>query len=209
MSKKTVRLTRRPIVGAVVVSAIVTGCSFLDPREDPSRFFLLTSPAGVDDAASFERGSVAVGPIDLPSYLNTPLLITRLNENEVDISDFERWAEPLEDNIQRVLVENLSRELSISVIPFPAPIGAPARFRVPVSIRRFDRDTLGAVELMVRWSIDDVEEGGTLESGESSIVEPSRGAGGEASVATMSAALLRFSEEISVRIERLAARPPS
>ncbi len=208
MSKETVRLTRLPVIGALLISAVLAGCSFLDPREDPSRFFLLTSPAGIDDVASSEGGSVAVGPIDLPSYMNTPLLITRLNENEVAVSDYERWAEPLEDNIQRVLVENLSQELAINVVPFPAPIGDPARFRVPISIRRFDRDTLGNVELLVRWSIDDADDGRILDNGESSFDEPTRGAGSEESVATMSAALLRFSEEIAARVERAAGRAP-
>ena len=205
MSKTERRPTRLPVRGSLLVSCLVAGCSFLSPREDPSRFFLLTSPTDIDEVASSEGGSIAVGPVEMPSYLSGPLLVTRIDENEVMISDFERWAEPLEDNFQRVLVENLSGSLDTRVVAFPAPIGEPLRVRVPITVRRFDRDSLGTVALWVRWTIDDVATGEMLDGGESRIDEPGAGSDGEATVATMSAAVARFSEMLAARLERLPA----
>ena len=206
MSKTDLRPTRLPARGSLLVSCLVAGCSFLSPREDPSRFFLLTAPTDTDEVASSEGGSIAVGPVEMPSYLNGPLLVTRIDDHEVAISDFERWAEPLEDNFQRVLVENLSSSLDTRVVAFPAPLRESLRVRIPITVRRFDRDSRGAVALWVRWTIDDVATGEMLDGGEARINEPGTGSGSEATVATMSAAVARFSQVLAARLERL---PPA
>ena len=206
MSKSMIRLVRMPLFFALAISSVAAGCSPLSPREDPSRFFLLTSPpetGAPSPLADAPAGSIAIGPLDLPTYLSGPLLVTRIDDNEVQISDFERWAEPLRDNMLRVLAENLSRRLQSRVVVFPALLSESVRLRVPVAVKRFDRDPTGAVELRARWSIDDVVTGGNLEYGSSSISQPSLGVGGDGAVATMSAALASLSEEIAAAIRAL------
>ena len=179
--------------------AASTGCSFLSPREDPSRFFLLTSPpTATSQSLPKAAGAIAIGPLELPAYLVGPTLVTRIDEYEVVVSDYERWAEPLRDGFARVLVAGVSDQVrSRKVVVFPALLSEELRYRVPVRVERFDRDSSGAVELRASWSIDDLESGRTLESRQSRITQPSLGAGTEASVAAMSEALMSLSSEIA------------
>ena len=185
---------------ALVLCAVAnTGCSFLSPREDPSRFFLLTSPPTVASQSSPEAaGAIAIGPLELPGYLAGPTLVTRVDEHEVVVSAYERWAEPLQDGFARVLVASVSDQItSREVVVFPALLSEELRYRVPVRVERFERDASGGVELWASWSIDDVEDGRTLESRRSRIMQPSLGAGTEATVAAMSQALQSLSREIA------------
>jgi uncharacterized lipoprotein YmbA len=206
-----VGLARVPVLFALVISSGVAGCSPLSPRKDPSRFFLLTSPPSEADApplvAGTLGGAIAVGPLDLPAYLSGPLLVTRIDDNEVRISDFERWAEPLRDNMVRVLAENLSRQLRSRVVVFPALLSEEVRLRVPIAVKRFERDSSGAVELHARWSLHDIATGKTVEYGNSTIHQAALGVGGDGSVATMSEALASLSREIAAAIRGLPEPP--
>jgi len=183
----------------MLCAAICAGCSFLSPRQDPSRFFLLTSPpTAASQSSPEEAGAIAIGPLELPAYLAGPTLVTRIDEHEVVVSDYERWAEPLQDGFARVLVAGVSDQItSRKVVVFPALLSEELRYRVPVRVERFDRDASGDVELWASWSIDDVKDGRTLESRRSRIMQPSLGAGTEASVAAMSEALQSLSREIA------------
>jgi len=186
----------------LLIAVVSAGC--LGPREDPSRFFLLTAPpsdAGVTPATRGE--GVGLGPIDLPNYLSGPMLITRVSDNEVQVSDYERWAEPLDDNMSRVLAENLSAELGARVAVFPTLLSEPVRVRVPITVTRFDRDGTGAVQLWARWRVDDDETGETLEYGSSRISQPALGPSDSTGVAAMSGALTSFSRELASTIRGL------
>jgi uncharacterized protein len=76
----------------------------------PSRFYVLnTLPASETvPATAAERGPViGVGPITLPKYLDRPQIVTRASRNQLALGEFDRWAEPLQDNVLRVLAQNL------------------------------------------------------------------------------------------------------
>jgi uncharacterized lipoprotein YmbA len=78
----------------------------------PSRFYLLNplAPAdGISAASKAERGPViGLGPISLPKYLDQPQIVSRASRHQLVLGDFDRWAEPLQENVSRVLAENLS-----------------------------------------------------------------------------------------------------
>lgn len=207
MSKAIRGVSPVPLLAILAFGSVAAGCSMLSPREDPSRFFHLTSapgesptpPASIDA----ERGSIGIGPLELPRYLAGPLLVTRIDDNEVQISEFERWAEPLDDNFLRVLVENLSGQLETRVVVFPPLLSEPVRFRVPIDVGRFERDSTGAVELRARWRVEDTATGEAVAYGTSEILQPSLGADDEAAVSALSGALASLSREIATTIRRV------
>lgn len=52
---------------------------------------------------------IGVELVSIPGYLDRPEIITiKGNDTELEISDFNRWAEPLSNSIQRVISNNLS-----------------------------------------------------------------------------------------------------
>lgn len=87
---------------------ILNGCV---GSSKPSEFFLLRSlPASQDTALNASENSspsVLVGPVTLPAYLNRNQIVTLAGDHKMVLNEFTRWAEPLQDNFSRVLVENL------------------------------------------------------------------------------------------------------
>ncbi len=104
--------------------AVLPGCAFMSAPETPTtRFFLLTSDA--------ERGSattrtalpdlaLGVGPFSFPTYLDRPQMVRRSGTNQIEFSQFNRWAEPVNRGFQRILAEDLGDTLGTSrIVLFP------------------------------------------------------------------------------------------
>jgi len=109
-------MTRRRIeagigraVGLVGASVLLAGC--LSPKEDPTRFYVLsTSDASQVDEAWDDRPGmtdVGVGPFIMPGYLDRPQFVRRVGPNEVRPVEAARWAETLGEGFERVLAEDL------------------------------------------------------------------------------------------------------
>ena len=51
--------------------------------------------------------SVAVGPVSVPAAVDRPQIVVSTGPNQVRLDEFNRWASPLQNNIARVVAENL------------------------------------------------------------------------------------------------------
>ncbi len=185
---------------------IIGGCA----QTQPSRFYLLTSlpnPETGQQAKSSEPGvAIAIGPVQLPKHLDRPQIVTRATPNMPQLADFDRWAEPLEDNFAGILAENLSILMStdrVTLLPRPRP--TPVDYRVEVEVTRFDRNASGDVTLVARWALLGKIGRKLLVMKKSSFREPIKGKSHEATVAAMSRALGNLSRDIA---EAMKAHPP-
>jgi len=98
---------------------------------------------------------VVVGPVSLPSYLNRPQMVARRSDHTLSVSEFQRWAEPLDEGIARTVAENLSRLTGgekMFIYPFDTP-KASAAMQVFMEVVRFDTDDAGNAVLDVRWGV--------------------------------------------------------
>ena len=91
-------------VFALALSLTACGSS---PR---NTYYLLTATGS--HSASGETPSLGIGPVEIPEYLNRNGLVYSRQNNQLQISSQERWAEPLEDGISRVLGMNLASLLN-------------------------------------------------------------------------------------------------
>ncbi len=101
--------------------------------------------------------AIGVGPIHLPGYLDQDQIVTRISQNRFTLSDNDRWAEPLEDNIGHVLAQNLSMLLQndqVSLNRWPGQ-QRPA-YQLEIEVLSFDTDTAGTAHLAARWLLRDV-----------------------------------------------------
>lgn len=173
-----------------------------------ARFYTLTPSIVTGErpkAVSGEQGiAVAVGPVAIPDYLNRPQILTRSGPREIRLAEFERWAGSLEEDVSRVLAENLAALLSpdnVTVLRWgrgTQPV--PALYRVRVDVTRFE-GTLGeSVVLAARWSVFREEDGKILAARESNVKGPVEGQGYDALVNAMSRALATLSREIAAAI---------
>jgi uncharacterized lipoprotein YmbA len=188
---------------AVVALLGLTAC--LGPREDVSAFFLL-SPAPPPPAALAPVAvAIGIGPIELPGYLDRAQIVVRLSDNQVTLSDADRWAEPLLANLQRTLEENLAGLLpSASFVEYPwYPSEAPDH-AFSIRFRRFEADAAGTVVLDATWEV--TTAGNRADGRSTRIEEPAAAPDRAAAVAAQSRALARLSEEIASALRRAAGR---
>ncbi|MCU7836649.1 MAG: PqiC family protein [gamma proteobacterium symbiont of Taylorina sp.] len=147
-----------------------------------------------------EKGYVVgVGPIQLPEYLNRPQIVTRNSEYHLNVSEFNRWLEPLNDSIIRLLVVNLSNNLqSNRVYWIPRQDrNIPLDIRIVIDIGRFDGKLGKNVSLESRWTIFNHNNQPAL-TRVSLINQKVNGPAYEDLVIAMSQALKSLGKEISI-----------
>src|SRR4029077_20509436 len=80
------REMRLPTIAAGLGALLLGACSLLAPR-DRSRFYVLTPLAVTDPTSSAtppgRRMALGLGPVNVPSYLDRPEIVTRVNPNEL------------------------------------------------------------------------------------------------------------------------------
>jgi len=124
---------RKNILGAGLAAACfafgLSGCSILPkPTEDPTRYYVLGSAPVSDLVVSAPKGSLHLGirAVDLPIYLrNNRTLVIRNGANEIRYQDYARWAEPLDQAVQRAIRDRLQASdavASAEVAPFSTEV---------------------------------------------------------------------------------------
>jgi uncharacterized lipoprotein YmbA len=188
--------------GCLLLTLGLAGC--LGPRADPSAFFLLSPvppPAAEAPASVF----VGVGPITIPAYLDRLQMVTRLSDNELAVSEIDRWAEPLEESIARTLEENLAALLpESSFVRFPWYASEAPDYAVSVELRRFEGDATGTVVLEARWSLSRGDA--QIDERTARFEEAGGGPNRADQVAAQSRALAQLSAEIARALRGTAGR---
>jgi uncharacterized protein len=86
---------------------LLAGCSLLpQPASDPTRFYVLSTSAMAAEPVT-KSPAVHLRPVELASYLKAKPIVVRHGDNEIEIHEYARWAEPLELGIGRVIREEL------------------------------------------------------------------------------------------------------
>lgn len=131
----------------------VTGCS----HTEPSRYYVLNPIADTTSSSTpgFEtKHIIGVGPIKFPEYLTRSQIIRFSGKNEILVDEYNRWAEPIEENFTRVLRTNLTRLLPSSyAIGYPWERAQKVRFQVMLDIHQFEMEPDGTVSLNAHWTI--------------------------------------------------------
>ena len=201
---RTIRLDQCALFTLALVVMILTGCA----SSPSSKFYQLnpvqnkTSVTG--DVSSDQSQVIAIGPVRIPDYLDRPQIVTRSGKNELKLSEFDRWAGSLENDVNRVLVEDISSLLPagcFSVVHWTPYLGSqvPASYRVEVIVDRFEGALGDSVLLKAQWRIFAKDRSLILEKG-SQVREQVNGSSYDELVAAMSSALERLSRDICVGI---------
>jgi len=182
---------------AFALAALGTaGCAFLEPAVDPSRFFVLTAVS--QPAAAGSGVSIGVGPLHLASYLSVPEIQVRASAAEIVRSPVNRWAEPLEEGLLRVLAQDLSAELGTrDVVLFPWYAEQQPAVQVSASIRRFELDPDGAGVLEARFEVAHLGAGGRRVVRDVAIRKPPAKTDVADSVGALSEAVAELAKEIA------------
>ena len=187
------RLAVLAMVGSLAVS--LAGCS-----SSPSRFYTLSATATASTAAS--KLSVAVGPVSVPAAVDRPQIVVSSSANQVSLDDFNRWASPLQDNLARVVAENLVALLGTSKVTlFPPGLSADLDYRVTIEVRNFESMPGKSAALDAVWTVRRMKDGKT-ETGRTSVKEPAK-EGFDELAAAHSRNVARMSQDIADAVRAL------
>jgi uncharacterized lipoprotein YmbA len=180
------------------------GCGLLSPREDTTQYAVLASldeiPGAQAPAASANLSSacVGLGPVTLPEYLKRPQIVSRVEGTRIVLSGTERWAEPLDQALLRVLAIDLARTMGAGrVVNYPwYECDAPG-LQVEIAFSRCERDETGKVVIAARWSLSGIEGAGTPIERESRIEQQATGHDGASTALALSRGLAELCREIA------------
>lgn len=215
----TNRLTYLAVLAVAASGLTTSGCSLLAPRADPSRFFTLI-PLAQAQQDETSRGASArtgvtygLGPIKLPAYLDRNEVATRVSPTELIYSVTDRWAEPLKDNVRRVLVQNLSALLDTDrIVGYPWWNDLAIDYQVEIEFLHFECAAAGASQLAARWGIKDGRNDRYMIMKESRFTRPGQAGATNESVDALSGTLGDLSQEIASALRALPTpqeAPPS
>jgi uncharacterized protein len=207
---KAIRLDQLPLFALGLLVVILAGCA-----SSPSSKFYQLSPlqdsASITRAASPERNLIiAIGPVHIPDYLDRPQIVSRAGNNELRLSEFNRWAGSLESDVTRVLVEDISSLLPVDLFstvrwtPY-LESQVPASYRVEVLVDRFEGTLGDSVMLKAQWEVF-ARNRSLLLKRESMIREQINGGSYDALVAAMSRAIERLSRDIAGGINSVSRK---
>ena len=153
-------MKRQWVFGGFVLSLslLFGGCASLTtPKPDPTRFYVLEpldKGAPAPDAIYCKGVHLGVGRVELPGYLDTQKIVKFKANNEVFISEFNRWAEPLPGACERVLAANIALLTGVeSIETFPWVNPSSHDFEVHTEIQSFQANADNVVMLEVIWRI--------------------------------------------------------
>ena len=141
---------------AALIAAFLTfsGCT---GKSAPTRFYLMTSANPITPVVynrEDNRVTVGINRVEVPPYLDRPQIVTRTGSNRLNLSEFDKWAEPLEESVYRLVLGNLSTRLfpeKIAVLPWQG--SSKMDYQVTVTVTRLDNTPAKKAILVVRWSL--------------------------------------------------------
>ncbi len=194
---------------------VILGCAMLFQtgcagHSKPARFYVLTPEAGIAPAMKKGAGigsdiAIGISPVSLPKYLKKQQIVTRSGDNELQLAEYDRWAGKIDEDIGRVIAENLSHMLGTDKVLAYSAMGAIARdYDIKIDITRFEGQLGGEIEFSARWSVFDSAGKVVYGVKATDITEPVRGGGYDHLVAAQSRVLAVFSRELAQALKELA-----
>lgn len=137
----------------IMLATLLSGC--IGGASPGIKFYILNPVDGQPlQGAEADVTHVEVTAVRLPQYLERPQIVTRTDDNRIDLSEYNQWGGNLRKNMTRTLSINLSRLLNtsnITVIPYRG-IAKPD-YRIEIDVLKFEKDHDQKVRLSAHWRI--------------------------------------------------------
>ena len=182
---------------------LVAGCA----ASPSSRYFTLSGAGSPRAPQTATAPSVLIGPVAIPAVVDRPEIVVTINDNEVWLDEFNRWASPLADAIALSTAEHVGAALGSPRVALASQAASvDADFSVAIEVQRFD-SVPGSYALVdaiyrVRRSAD-----GRTASGRTTDRQAVTDKSYDALAAAHSRAVARLSRDITDALRGLSAQP--
>jgi uncharacterized lipoprotein YmbA len=193
-----------PIVTCGAVVVLLFGCATTTPSKFYTLHALTSEVAGERSVSVKDAVGVGIGPLSLPALLDRPQIVIRTSSHELRFAEFDRWAEPLDQNLYRVLTENMSILLNTDhVYAYPWKSSAKIDYQVAIDVIRFDVTSDGEASLVARWTVYGGEGREVLLKKKSHFKESASAKDYHSLVSALNKTLEDFSHEVAESIKSL------
>jgi uncharacterized lipoprotein YmbA len=140
---------RFPLVAGLALALAACASS------EPIHFYLL-SPRVQTAVGAARVSSIGIRPAELPDYLGRAEIVTRGQDNRLEVNDLDRWGEQLGVLVTRTLANTLQAALpGADIVTLPTDLQPPPTRLLNLVIDRFESDASGVVTLSGRWQLID------------------------------------------------------
>lgn len=142
---------------ALVIAISLSLSACIGGRSEPVSYQLLTPRAEPNTAAPLTGRTIGVGPVQIAQFLQRPQIVTHNGGSALQVDPILRWGEPLEQGIQRVLLQNISALTGAETRNFPWRQNATPEYAVRIDVIDFDKLASGETTLEVNWIVEDLK----------------------------------------------------
>jgi hypothetical protein len=190
--------------------SVVAACVNIGPGTPP-RAQTYVLEATVPPARLESSGlAIGIGPVTIPGYLDRNEMVSREAANQLRLDTRHAWGAPLDQEVQRVLAEDLSRLLaSDRVVVWPWSRQRDIAARIPIRVLQFEPVAGKGVVLVAHWEVLSPDATQALFTRQSEIVEPLSESGPGPYAAGMSRALAALAGQIAVAAQTVPPPAPT
>lgn len=187
--------TLRKSMGLIGLSIGLSAC-FASRSTAPDYHLLTARPA---TAIAPNSRTIGVGPVHVAQFLNRPQIVTHGGGTALQMNDNQRWGEPLEQGIQRVLMQNLSALTGAETRNFPWRQNLTPDYAVRIDIIDLDKSSDGSALLEVNWALEDLQNARVLKTQQEKLHAP-LGSGSNALADAYSNLLAQLAQRIAAQL---------
>ncbi|MEM5295012.1 PqiC family protein [Burkholderia sp. JPY481] len=202
MTDATVRSLPRFSARLTTCVMLALAAALLGACKSPAtNFYTLSPDESLSSTGASRPIAAVVGPVTIPEIVDRPQIVTRIGNNEVEVNEFDRWAQPLGGDIGRVIAADLGALLNSQQISvFDAVRDPSVVWRVRIDVMRFESVPGRDVTVDVLWA---VRPPGKIRAvtGRSVARESVSGPGFEPIIAAHDRALASVSRDIAAAVQ--------
>ena len=181
------------------ISALLSACA-----STPTNFYTLESqsrPPVVTTAANAKKQLIGIGPLSLPALLDRKGIVTRAENNSVQIAEFNQWAAPLKDIVLAVLSKNVATLQPNAIVrAYPWSVYGNVDYRVIIDISRFDTQLGKSANLEASWAIMEEKNHTIVSNGQAKLQQPLNDDSYNSATQVLGKLLSEFSQQITLAL---------
>lgn len=184
------------------VSALLSACA-----STPTNFYTLEAQSrapAVSPGTGLTKQLIGIGPLSMPALLDRRGIVTRKENNSVQIAEFDLWAAPLQNNVLAVISKNVATLQPGDIVrAYPWSVYGSVDYRVIIDITRFDMQPGKSANLEASWAIMEEKSHTIISNGQTKLQQPMNDVSYSHAAQALSKLLSEFSQQLSLAIVQL------
>ena len=188
-------------LSAIPLLLFASSCS-IGGKSSPSYFYVLDPKTEIDHKEHLNDIRMGVGPIVIPGYIDRPQIVTKTESAELQLAEFNRWAEPMDAMFMRTLVENIKAITSSHLIhSYPWSPNLEFDYRIHAKVIKFENNANGDALLAVHWQLINTSDQSIAKDIHSEFNASAKDTSYPARVTALNDTLAQFAQEIVNHID--------